>query len=716
MPAEALILPSVREWPAKPYKGLDYFRSEDAPLFCERETEAIDCATILGNFGTRILLLHGRSGVGKSSFLRAGLVPVLEARTSFCFIHADPHSRSPTFIRCTHDPIRRIRRTIADALAAGDLRTLKDDKREKASARLGEAPREGCVESAEVILSVLELLSGHLKDTLVLIVDQCEEVITLQAGQENQAEREAFFYFLEELCLREIDVRFIVSLRTEYFGQFCDSFRVNPTSKLAPIRAGLEPFMLRPIREKASITNAILRPTLTSQVADYGIPKARYHFEYAPGVAEQIACDLIEHCGESSTLPALQIVCKNLYEMVVEQSQRSTILMSDYNGLGRVKGTLDTFIDRAITGILKEIGCPSNRELIDRWRRVLATFVGRQEGGSVTTLIKKEPIIVGFARSVGLTYEVEKTLELFASEKWGLLRSITVLESSSDSEPVRDYSLGHDALALALCQWSESYEKVEAERRSAAEEQRGLREEQQKLREEQQRLRRKKEVRFRWASGLAAALVLFAFLQYFVGEYRNRSEDVTRFTKYADKASTTEFRLRLLLLTAALQKTDGLWRYLFRPEPIEEQLRDVLVRSPVFGGNDFQASGIDESGSKLALLDKDGHVFVRYLDSGESERAPFSLPSGTPATWGTTAGFVKGMRYPVVLHDGTLYFERPGKGGTNERVVDLVPDVLRNKQFFGDVAAGSVRIQSWDSIAGRTDVAVVSSENVQSFT
>jgi hypothetical protein len=359
MPAEALILPSVREWPAKPYKGLDYFRSEDAPLFCERETEAIDCATILGNFGTRILLLHGRSGVGKSSFLRAGLVPVLEARTSFCFIHADPHSRSPTFIRCTHDPIRRIRRTIADALAAGDLRTLKDDKREKASARLGEAPREGCVESAEVILSVLELLSGHLKDTLVLIVDQCEEVITLQAGQENQAEREAFFYFLEELCLREIDVRFIVSLRTEYFGQFCDSFRVNPTSKLAPIRAGLEPFMLRPIREKASITNAILRPTLTSQVADYGIPKARYRFEYAPGVAEQIACDLIEHCGESSTLPALQIVCKNLYEMVVEQSQRSTILMSDYNGLGRVKGTLDTFIDRAITGILKEIGCPA---------------------------------------------------------------------------------------------------------------------------------------------------------------------------------------------------------------------------------------------------------------------------------------------------------------------------------------------------------------------
>jgi hypothetical protein len=691
-----------------PYKGLDYFHSEDAPLFCEREAEAAECATILGHFETRILLLHGRSGIGKSSFLRAGLVPALEARTGFCFLRADPQSLSPTFIRCTHDPIGRIRKTIEEALVSdGDMHGLKEHNRKKAKAALTAISSESDTELADAILGVLELLSGDLKDTLVLIVDQAEEVITLQPGQEGRGYREAFFYFLEELCLRELDVRIIVTLRTEYYGQFGDSFRVNPTSKLAPIRAGLEPFMLRGIREEASIKNAILRPTLTMPIPGYDrTARQKYNFQYARGVAEQIALDIKEHCAESSTLPVLQIVCKNLYENL---SQRSTILMDDYLRLGRVKGTLEAFIDSAITGVLQEVECPSDQELIDRWRRVLATLVGRQEGGSVTTLIKKESILVGVAHAKGLTHEVEKTLALFASEKWGLLRSITVLDGLNQREQVREYSLGHDALALALCQWDEAYEKVEAERRSAAEAQKKLHEEQQRLHKEQRRLRKQKEIRFLWASALAMALLFFVVWN----AYRDRAEDISRFTKYSDTVSTSDFRLRLLLLVAALQRADGVWSYVFPREPIERQLRDVLVRSPVFGDNDLQASGLDENGTKLALL-KNGRVSIRDLESRTPEMAPFSLPSGTAATWTTSLGFVKGMKYPVLVHDGVLYFEGADKE-SSKKVADLLPDKLKDQQFFPDVAAGEVRVQIWNSNEGRTDVAILATENDASF-
>ena len=61
-----------------PYRGLDFFRENEAPLFVEREKEIDECAQLLTGFGIKILLLQGTSGSGKSSFLRAGLVPRLK--------------------------------------------------------------------------------------------------------------------------------------------------------------------------------------------------------------------------------------------------------------------------------------------------------------------------------------------------------------------------------------------------------------------------------------------------------------------------------------------------------------------------------------------------------------------------------------------------------------------------------------------------------------
>src|SRR5205085_9111613 len=60
-------------WPRDPYKGLDYFSATDAPLFGQRETEINDMVALLCSFDTRAVLLHGGTGTGKSSFLRAGL-------------------------------------------------------------------------------------------------------------------------------------------------------------------------------------------------------------------------------------------------------------------------------------------------------------------------------------------------------------------------------------------------------------------------------------------------------------------------------------------------------------------------------------------------------------------------------------------------------------------------------------------------------------------
>lgn len=60
-----------------PYKGLSYFDEADADLFFGREALAADLARRFAASGAGFLALVGASGSGKSSLVRAGLVPAL---------------------------------------------------------------------------------------------------------------------------------------------------------------------------------------------------------------------------------------------------------------------------------------------------------------------------------------------------------------------------------------------------------------------------------------------------------------------------------------------------------------------------------------------------------------------------------------------------------------------------------------------------------------
>src|ERR1017187_724303 len=58
-----------------PYKGLAYYREEDAGLFAGRDEEIEKCVHLIRHAWTSLFVVHGLSGCGKSSFLRAGLIP-----------------------------------------------------------------------------------------------------------------------------------------------------------------------------------------------------------------------------------------------------------------------------------------------------------------------------------------------------------------------------------------------------------------------------------------------------------------------------------------------------------------------------------------------------------------------------------------------------------------------------------------------------------------
>src|SRR5215216_1301273 len=96
--------------PARPYKFLDYYTEQDARLFFGREFEVESiCSQILAH---RSFILHGRSGVGKSSIIRAGLMPHLKSDNHQVFV-----------IRSFTDPLQQMTSALArltDLDAAGE--------------------------------------------------------------------------------------------------------------------------------------------------------------------------------------------------------------------------------------------------------------------------------------------------------------------------------------------------------------------------------------------------------------------------------------------------------------------------------------------------------------------------------------------------------------------------------------------------------------------
>ena len=277
------------------------------------------------------------------------------------------------------------------------------------------------------------------------------EVLTLSSEERSSEKKTAFFSFLEEICFWRIDLKLIVCLRTEYYRQFCDRFRIGPSLSITTKKVGMEQFMLHGMQDESDLVAAIIRPTLRLNVGNLSPPHDKYQFEYAPGLAEAIAIDIVKHCGESSALPVMQIVCNDLYTSVVLQSRRPLIVFNDYRKQGGVEGALDRFIDQSIRSAVTKVARGPTNEEVEQWRDVISTLVARQEGGALTTLLSPTDELKDAARKKGLKHCIEECLVEMADEKYRLLRKVALISPGLQS--TENFSLGHDALAASLFRW-----------------------------------------------------------------------------------------------------------------------------------------------------------------------------------------------------------------------------------------------------------------------
>lgn len=693
-------LPEVK-WPKHPYPGLRFYRETDAVLFSERDDNVRQCAESLLRFGVKILLLQGSSGAGKSSFLRAGLIHYLrqDAERRSLFLGGDDHT-----IRCTADPLPQIGQALTNALDSGaivvrdvaeecanDVCMLVDfDVRNDVCARLhalAEGPRR---QLATGLADVLLDICGQLPGKLILVLDQAEEVLTRDTGDPEIREASAaFFLFLEKVYLLNIDVRIIISLRTEYYGRFRDELRISD-ARLSdrPKRGGVEPYLLRSIRDMDALLRVLNLPT----TARYPDGRSVYNFSFNPGVREEILDDLLKSYPVGSVTPVLQVICSALYSCLTEQKR--VITQADFHSLGRVDGIMTTYVHDVVTEAAR-----STRSEADQWYALLYSLVSRQGGGTLVSLTESVEELEKRGRDEKIEGDIRSAFFELSHGRRPLLRG-------EPPERPMCFSLQHDVLATALVRWKLSYterlERQTAERRS------------------------KRRV-------LAAIACVVAVAAMAIMQIGWRSDDllrekqalVTGRNSLASFAPRGNFRQSLALLLANLDATDHadtIYEWLVRGEdPLHDAsiaaMRQTLARMPALTGQ-YLAAGLDAAGGQVALLEQNGKSLVIVALPSDYDYAQLPVvkrlalpppPANNPnGNFSPSVGFVDQLG-PVALVAGFAYYwDEQGKPVTRN-LRNMLPEVVRGAVFPRyDFVGGKLLITAGSFSASDTyDLSVV---------
>jgi tetratricopeptide (TPR) repeat protein len=185
-----------------PYRGLRPFREEDEAFFCGREAFTSKLVDVVNK--RNLIALVGASGSGKSSVVRAGLVPNLRRRRDFIweFITIRPQDR----------PLYN--------LAAGLIPLLDPQLSEidqlQETAKLAGSLTDSPLELRDVVEKILTKQPGT--DRLLLVVDQWEELYTLC---NDEAARQRFIAHLIEATASG-NCFVIFTLRADFYSRVVD--------------------------------------------------------------------------------------------------------------------------------------------------------------------------------------------------------------------------------------------------------------------------------------------------------------------------------------------------------------------------------------------------------------------------------------------------------------------------------------------------------------
>lgn len=276
---------------SNPYRGLGSFTEADGDVFFGRRRFTDRLVALLSGRGleSRLVVLTGPSGGGKTSVVRAGLIPALRGE-------AIPGSDT-----------WRIVTTFPGA----------DPYRQLAGSLARDVPQESDVRSPAGPIESLRSL-----DTPALIfVDQFEEVWTLV---EDPMARRRYVADLIELVRVNPNLRVLVAIRSD----FLDRLVADPAA--APILD--EVLVVLPPLTDDELTSAVTEPARAAGI----------------GLDADLVFRVVDDArGRTGALPLLQYVMTELFE----RSDAGAITMADYEEAGGVAGALSRRAEDLFLGL-----------------------------------------------------------------------------------------------------------------------------------------------------------------------------------------------------------------------------------------------------------------------------------------------------------------------------------------------------------------------------
>jgi hypothetical protein len=379
---------------AQPYPGLRPFEPQESFLFFGRQANTNELLRRLSR--QRLLAVVGTSGSGKSSLVRAGLIPALYrghlagAGSSWCIAIMRPGSA----------PLDEL----TQALIAAELFSRKDK----------EIVRQTIGLSSMGLLNAIGQFGQQPLGSLLLVVDQFEELFRFNRAHQSGAESPLFVAaLLEAIDQMELPVYVVLTMRSDFLGD-CAQFVGLP--EILNRSQYLVPRLTREERQEA-----IEGPLRLSGVR----------------IAARLVQRLLNDAGEDpDQLPVMQHALMATFRKWKEQGANGELDLGHYLDAG---GIVDA-INRDAEGVYQTLDS-ADQLLAQRVFRCLTTSEG---GRAIRRPARVERVlaVTGVSGDPAAEKQVTRIIERFATRE----NSFLVLTSGSQIKQESVVDISHESL------------------------------------------------------------------------------------------------------------------------------------------------------------------------------------------------------------------------------------------------------------------------------
>ncbi len=331
-PTDVFAWPPSNEPNRSPYRGLSPLQAEDAGIFFGREGAINDLMEILYRLQKksepRFIAIQGASGSGKSSFMRAGILPRLR-RDERNFVVLPIVRPENAVISDSNGLINAIDNACKTYQLPDNL-TLSQNNLEQDIATL-----------EQILTSIAQAHQQQVETdslpTLILAIDQAEELFTSASSEST-----TFLDYLYNLC-HSLNIMVICTIRSDSYTS------LQTHSSLGDIQQRTFPL--------PQITSGAYKQIIEAPVELLAYSEQPLYIE--PQLTEQLLKDL-EKDKSKDSLPLLAFTLERLYS---DYGDDRKLTLKEYSeGLGGLSGAVGKAVDRALDDIEQDPKTPNDRE------------------------------------------------------------------------------------------------------------------------------------------------------------------------------------------------------------------------------------------------------------------------------------------------------------------------------------------------------------------